>query len=441
MPDTEPGHDKAGTSSDYHARVAAEIEHYSTAFAGDDSQQTLMLRVPPIWNAIEARAIELIRQANDGRAYTDEILHAMRQRPGARALSLGSGPGGIELALARELKAAGHEFEILCLDINPHLVQLGQQHPDTPGLNISFAVQDINDLALPPEHYDVIMCHASLHHLVNLEHIFFEINRGLKPDGQLVVVDVVTRNGYRMWDETRDVVDALWAVLPEQFKYNHTLYDSIALDNQYPDVDYGAESMECIRSQDILPLLTDYFTCRVSVPHMSICRRFFDTMYGPNYDLSRALDRSVLEFIWQLDQYYITAGILKPETIFGVYTRGPNRERPQKSLAATPPPPVAQSTPVPSTGPLSEVATRDAIIASLQAALDEQTSWAKQSAAAITERDDIIRRLQAALDEQTSWAKQSAAAITERDALILELRAQLANASNTAQIGKNSGDT
>ena len=53
-------------------------------------------------------------------------------------------------------------------------------------------------------------------------------------------------------------------------------------------------------------------------------------MYGPNYDLSNELDRSVLDYIWQLDTYYIAQGILKPETMFGVYTKGPGRPRPPK---------------------------------------------------------------------------------------------------------------
>ncbi len=51
-----------------------------------------------------------------------------------------------------------------------------------------------------------------------------QITRTLRPGGELITVDVVTRNGYRMWPETREVVHALWRTLPERFRLNGVVW-------------------------------------------------------------------------------------------------------------------------------------------------------------------------------------------------------------------------
>jgi hypothetical protein len=84
-------------------------------------------------------------------------------------------------------------------------------------------------------------------------------------------------------------------------------------------VDQRQHGMECIRSQDILPLLRSNFTEQYYVPYFSMSRRFFDCVYGSNYDLTNPLHRAAFDWIWELDCHYIETGKLRPETVFGVY--------------------------------------------------------------------------------------------------------------------------
>jgi ubiquinone/menaquinone biosynthesis C-methylase UbiE len=272
----------------------------------------------------------------------EEVVGFMRRHPGARMLSVGSGPGGVELEFARQL--VGHSYEIVCLDINPHLMELGAERAAAESLNVHFEAGDFNHLTLEPEQYDLIFCHASLHHVINLEHLFYEMNRSLKPHGEVVVVDIVTRNGYLMWEETLSTVRALWQALPQKFKFNHTGYAEVRYDEEYENRDYTDETMECIRSQDILRLLNEYFTCQVYVPSTTLARRFLDTMYGPNYDPAQPLDRHLMEFLWELDVHYLETGMLKPESMFGVYGKGAERPRPMKYSEQEQPEPVATNT-------------------------------------------------------------------------------------------------
>jgi len=124
-----------------------------------------------------------------------------------------------------------------------------------------------------------------------------------------------------MWPETRAIVDSLWAALPTRFKFDHTESTNPTYAAGFPDRDYSVNSMECINSEDILPALERHLRELHFVPGFSIARRFFDTKFGPNYDLEQPLDRSIFEFIMQLDEYYLEQHLLRPETFFGAYTR------------------------------------------------------------------------------------------------------------------------
>jgi hypothetical protein len=53
-------------------------------------------------------------------------------------------------------------------------------------------------------------------------------------------------------------------------------------------------------------------------------KAFFDWMYGPNYDLSKSLDLALVNWIWELDGYYLNlsgSNRLMPETFFAIYTK------------------------------------------------------------------------------------------------------------------------
>ncbi len=208
-----------------------------------------------------------------------------------------------------------------CVEINEELIALGSARAREERLSVRFICQDINALRLEPESYDLVMAHAALHHFVALEHIFHEVHTALKADGEFVVNDVTSRNGYELWPETKAVIGRLWALLPERLRVNHTLYPTPRVDAEYPDRNYLGDGFECVRSQDILPLLQAQFDVVHCVPYFALSRRFFDRMFGPNYDLDKPFDRATMEFIWQLDCALVRAETLRPETAFLVLRR------------------------------------------------------------------------------------------------------------------------
>jgi ubiquinone/menaquinone biosynthesis C-methylase UbiE len=73
-------------------------------------------------------------------------------------LSAGSGPGGVELAFAREAPAA----HITCVDVNPELLRRGQQQAAAEGLTVRFEQADLNTISLPARQYDIIFPNPSV---------------------------------------------------------------------------------------------------------------------------------------------------------------------------------------------------------------------------------------------------------------------------------------
>ena len=309
------GPPKPGSEA-YRRQIAEEIEHYSGLHT-EGRQPSLCEKAPTSWEEIQNRCVDRIRE-HTGLHLVGHVSSRL-PRPGALCISLGSGPGGVELAIARETPGAA----FLCLDLNPEVLALGRQQASREHLDLTFRQADLNAVELPEAEFDVALCYASLHHLIELEHVLGQIRRCLRPGGELVVMDICTPNGFLMRPETRRLAEKIWATLPDRYRVNHTAYTRPQPDTRLWSGDMRRSGMECVRSGDILPLLRRHFDERAFVPLLGIATRFLNTMYGPNYDLARPLDRAILDWIWELDVHLLDQGALEPESFFGVYSPRP----------------------------------------------------------------------------------------------------------------------
>ena len=182
------------------------------------------------------------------------------------------------------------------------------------GIIMRHFAQDLNSLKLD-QTYDLVFAHAVLHHLIELEHVFDEVRSHLSEDGKFVVYDVTSRNGLLLWPEHRRIIDGLLKALPPKLTYSHFLKRNT---DTFLEIDSSDASFECIRSQDILPLLQKSFDTVHLVKGFAFLRRFTDKEFGPNFDLSSDLDVRILAFLLDLDQWYVDNGILEPESVFWV---------------------------------------------------------------------------------------------------------------------------
>lgn len=301
----------------YDERLKNELKHYKQIF-----KDRLFQEVPPIWNEVEAKFSGQIKKVTGVKGLPEYIARHVKGKKKIKLLSLGSGACGVELAMiAPLLEKQKTEMELTSVDINDEVLSQARVEADKRKINFVGMAQDINKLKLPENKYDVIMAFAALHHFEKLDLVTKEINKALKPGGIFVTVDIPTKNGYLMWPETKRIVEMIWQLIPKRYKWDHTVSKVPIYMNKYPDVDYSIGSMECAKSQDIIPALRKNLQEVVFVPAFVFARRFFDTKFGPNYKMHNPFDKTLFELLMTVDELLATSGALKPETFFGVYAK------------------------------------------------------------------------------------------------------------------------
>lgn len=298
-------------------RFINEISHFEKVFDGRLTQE-----VPESWERVENHFAALMEKRTGVRNLFEYVGMRTKGKSKIKLLGLGSGACGVEFeGIAPVLAVNNTSLELDCLDINDAILKQAEEEAGRRGIPFRGIMQDANEVRLPQETYDVIVAYASLHHFKKLDHIAKEINRALKPDGYFVTVDIPSRNGFRMWDETYKVVKDIWNTLPDRFKIDHTAYHRPKRMKRYRNPDYSKKFFECINSEAIIPALRTHLKEVDFVQGLSLARRFFDAKYGPNFDLSRPLDRAVFDYVLNLDDHYLETGLLKPETFFGAYEK------------------------------------------------------------------------------------------------------------------------
>jgi ubiquinone/menaquinone biosynthesis C-methylase UbiE len=110
-----------------------------------------------------------------------------------RALEIGAGTGYFSLNLLR----AGVIGDATCTDISPGMLATLDANANELGLSdrVETVATDAEQLPFDDESFDLVLGHAVLHHLPNLDQAFSEFRRVLKPGGTLVFAGEPSRHG------------------------------------------------------------------------------------------------------------------------------------------------------------------------------------------------------------------------------------------------------
>jgi SAM-dependent methyltransferase len=111
-----------------------------------------------------------------------------------RSLEVGAGTGYFSLNLLR----AGIVREATCTDISPGMVRALGANAERLGLTVRTARADAESLPFPGASFDLVLGHAVLHHLPDLERAFREFHRVLTPGGYVVFAGEPSRFGDRL---------------------------------------------------------------------------------------------------------------------------------------------------------------------------------------------------------------------------------------------------
>jgi ubiquinone/menaquinone biosynthesis C-methylase UbiE len=111
--------------------------------------------------------------------------------PYRKSLELGCGTGFFTL----NLKLAGVIDEGHVTDLSPGMVEVAQRNARGLGFEVQGRVADAERLPYDDDTFDIVIGHAVLHHIPDLDLAFSEILRVLKPGGRFVFAGEPTRHG------------------------------------------------------------------------------------------------------------------------------------------------------------------------------------------------------------------------------------------------------
>ena len=111
-----------------------------------------------------------------------------------RSLEIGAGTGYFTLNLLQ----AGVVGEATCTDISPGMVSQLASNARRLGLDVRTARAEAESLPFPDGSFDLVLGHAVLHHLPDLEKSFAEFHRVLAPGGRIVFAGEPSRFGDRL---------------------------------------------------------------------------------------------------------------------------------------------------------------------------------------------------------------------------------------------------
>jgi SAM-dependent methyltransferase len=123
-----------------------------------------------------------------------KVLGSSLDRGFARSLEIGAGTGYFTLNLLQ----AGVVRQATCTDISPGMMRTLSANAERLGVSVRTARADAESLPFPDETYDLVLGHAVLHHLPDLERAFAEFHRVLRPGGRIVFAGEPSRTGDRL---------------------------------------------------------------------------------------------------------------------------------------------------------------------------------------------------------------------------------------------------
>ncbi|MFN8174108.1 MAG: class I SAM-dependent methyltransferase [Solirubrobacteraceae bacterium] len=111
-----------------------------------------------------------------------------------RSLEIGAGTGYFSL----NLLLAGVVEQAVCTDISPGMLSALSANARRLGLEVETAVADAEALPFEEESFDLVLGHAVLHHLPDLERVFGELHRVLRAGGRVAFAGEPSRTGDRI---------------------------------------------------------------------------------------------------------------------------------------------------------------------------------------------------------------------------------------------------
>jgi len=298
--------------TDYEARIRAQIAQYANPEG--------LLKLGPIYHYwigkhIRPRMCTVFGVAAVLLFFAGCAVEAFHQ-PGAtrRIVSLGAGECEHEIALIKKLLEMGEtDFMLEALELSPVRSERARARASKDGVGsyLTISEADLNSW-VPEQKYSIVIAKDTLHHVLELEHLFDSVHEALEEEGTFLTSDMIGRNGHMRWPEALEIIQGLWKFIPDHYKTNHQLK---RVEQEYENWDCSKVGFEGIRAQDILPLLVKKFSFRSFLGFGNLPDIFIERGFGHNLSVDDPHDTGFIDFLEDLNTLLIDLGYLKPTMI------------------------------------------------------------------------------------------------------------------------------
>jgi len=182
---------------------AQESEHYSDDFKNlKRIVEKRNNQAQVYFNQVAGRFDQKYGPGRSWQAFGQVLLRLI---PPLDIADLGSGEGLIGELLANNAR------KVICVDNSKKIVRFGQKKVKKAGLkNIQFSLGDIENIPLKSKSVDVALFSHALHHAKQPEMALSEAHRILRPEGQLIILDLLEHQ----FENAKEIYGDYWLGFP-----------------------------------------------------------------------------------------------------------------------------------------------------------------------------------------------------------------------------------
>jgi len=233
-----------------------------------------------------------------------------------RALSVGCASGVNELVLYD----LGLCSEFTGVDISEAAIASAEERKGER--NMRFMVLDLEKENLGHDPFDIIFCFSVLHHINNLGFFLKNIYDSLATDGILVVHDYIGASRFQWPKGTMDLMNDLYAVLPDAYHYNFASKAPMPWIVRPPIISMVVnDPSEAVRSGEIDALLDVGFERSEEVFLFSPLLLYLFYGIVEHFDESAPMDVAFLGLCGQLEEMLVRSGVIGPGGVVSIFSK------------------------------------------------------------------------------------------------------------------------
>src|SRR5664279_1216763 len=233
--------------------------------------------------------------------------------PAPLALSVGCGFGGFE----RDAFRMGLAERFEAIDISSNAVEQAKTYAAEAGLSdrISYSAVDLEREALPENRYDAIFGISSIHHVKDLEGLFRQCHRALKPGGLFFLEEYIGPSRFQTDPNTLQMINDLLRFLPERYRRSVYLDGRPRETYENPPLSWFEENdpSESVRSDEIVPVLGQLFDIVEYRPYGGALLHMLLSGTAGNFDPTVDSDVALLRVMALAEIWMEKAGALRSD--------------------------------------------------------------------------------------------------------------------------------